>query len=202
VALLRPVFPPEPGVTQTLTRQGIGARIYLRVPGVLKPALAISRVSSSEPYGALGGGRGSVTAIVADTGNTMLDTTVQMRITDAFDRTVYTFPKTIVAAFLPGNTATIKKPWPHLPHLGRYTIHVSATGTGASASGAKVVWILPWLLLLLIAIVIVAMVTSGRWWSRRRKARRAPVAPQPDPATVAGRRRGTPEPVARRPSAT
>jgi WxL Interacting Protein, peptidoglycan binding domain len=200
VALLRPVFPPRPGVSQTITRQGIGARIYLRVPGALKPGLAVTGIGSKQPYGPLGGGRGSVSATIADTGNTMLDATVHIRVTDIFGRTVYTFPPTTVSALLPGNSATIQKPWPQLPHLGRFNIHVSVTAAGANASGAHVVWVLPWLTLLIAAVLALALIVAGWWWRKRRRGGPAP-ASGPDPSAATSRSTSR-QPVARRQAAT
>lgn len=181
VALLRPVFPPKPGTSQTLTRQGIGARIYLRVPGALAPGLAVTSVTSKDPYGPLGGGKGSISATIADTGNTMLDATISIRVIDEFGRTVATLPKTTLAALLPGNTVRVSKPWPHLPRLGRFHIDVAVTGTGAKASGAEVIWILPWLTLVLIAAIFVGLIGTVSWWRRRRRDRRVPARPAAPP---------------------
>ena len=115
--------------------------------------------------------------MVADTGNTMLDATVRIRITDTLGRTIHTYPKVELSALLPSATATIQEKWDHLPHLGRYRVKVSVAANGAAATGGAIVWILPPLLLLIVFLVLCAI--AFLLWRNRRRRRKSLGAPEP-----------------------
>lgn len=180
VALLRTVAQPPPGEHAQL-RLGVGTRIYLRVPGPLRPGLTITGATFHKRVAAFGSGSGSVTVRFSDTGNTRLGATARVTVTDEFGRTVKRFAPARYGALLPGNQIALVEPWKSLPRIGRFHIKVSVVANGMTRQRSVTSWILPWVLLVLVGLALVAIAVLI-WRLRRRRHRRpTPTAASPPP---------------------
>jgi hypothetical protein len=190
---------PQPvtgGKTQFLVHQGIASAVFVHVIGPLHPSAAVVAVDVAQSEPPLGFAPGTSHAFVAykleNTGNTLLDGTATVRVTDVFGRTVKTFKPTPVAEFLPGQTFTVVEPkWQPLPFVGPEHVTVVFRPTGAAiASGATTFWIVPWLLL----VLVLAALAGWAWRIRRRRQRgragpggggdSVPPAPEREPVTA------------------
>ena len=170
VALQRPVAAPAPGGSKVITRRGVGARIYLRVPGPLHSALAVTNVNVNANTGPFGGGNALITSNIANTGNTRLNAAVHVDITNIFGGTTNTFATVHLNNLLPGSRVAVVTPWRNLPIIGPYHVNVSVTTIGTSGQGGATIWILPWALLLILGVLIAVLIV---WLIRRRRRRRA-----------------------------
>lgn len=177
VALARPVATPAPG-SQIVTRQGVGARIYLRVPGPLHPSLAVTDLTVDAHTGPFGGGHARIHAVLVNTGNARLNAIARIRITGPFGATAQTIPSLRLDSFLPGSRIDLTRAWPSLPFAGPYRASISVRAPSASATGTKSLWIIPWAVLVIVALVIAALTVS---WRRRRR----PSGTSPGPSTRA-----------------
>ncbi|HET6914954.1 MAG TPA: DUF916 domain-containing protein [Acidimicrobiales bacterium] len=170
VALARPVAAPAPG-SQVVTRQGVGARIYLRVPGPLHPSLAITSLDLQARTGAFGGGKADVQAVLVNTGNTRVDAIVRFRGAGPFGLGAKTLPAIHLDSLLPGSRIHLQEKWSGLPVAGPYRVTLSVTSAEATARGSATAWIIPWAIL-----VAIALLAAGAWyaWRRGRRNRRKP----------------------------
>lgn len=175
VALARPVAAPAPG-SQVATRQGVGARIYLRVPGLLHPSLAITSLDLHDRTGAFGGGKADVQAVLVNTGNTRVNAIVHFRGSGAFGLGAKNFPAVHLDSLLPGSRIHLQEKWGGLPIAGPYRVTLSVTSVETSAHGAATAWIIPWAI-----VVAVVVLLAAAWyaWRRRRRDRRNPLPSSP-----------------------
>lgn len=187
VALLRPVAAPAPGGNQVQTREGVGARIYLRVPGPLRPMLAVTSVSIATRTGAFGGGNARIRASLANTGNVRLDATAQVKVTDVFGDTVKVFPAMPLNALLPGSRITLTENWRNLPFAGPYQVKVMLSSAGVKGTGATSTWVIPWAVVVLVGLLLCGLV-AWRVWRRRARARANRGGSPPPPQTIEPRK--------------
>ena len=158
--------------TQFQIHQGIASALFLRVIGPIRPGaavVAVNRADSVPPFAFItGSSHAFISYALLNTGNTLLNGTATVRVTDIFGRTVKSFAPTTVADFLPGQRFTVVEPmWHPLPIIGPEHIQVTFKPTGAPvASGGAVFWVVPWLLILFVLAVF------GAWYWRHRRRRR------------------------------
>ena len=187
VVALRLAEPGEATGPQLNLRRGIGARVFVRVPGKLRSGLAITSVRVRKSVGPLGSGHATITYQVRNTGNVRLDTSIRLKATGLFGETAKTFPVASIPVLLPGSAVTLSQPW-HLPQLGRFHLKIVASASGqpapAAAKGGATVWVVPWLIVLIIVLVATVLVV----WLRRRRHQHAakPIEPEQPLSSAAG----------------
>ena len=183
--------PPVTGRSAVTVRQGIGLAVVVRVHGHLAPAATISGVGAtvSEPaLGPLAGrGRAVVRYQLTNTGNTVLNGSVAVHVTDLLGQVVERFPARSIVSLVPGSELSVVEPtWRSLA-LGPLTIVVSFTPSGSSAieaTGSLVVF--PWALALVVVFVLVSVVGGASLGVvRRARRRRRERATETTPAKMA-----------------
>ena len=175
VALMRPATAPEPRGNQVETRQGVGARIYLRVPGALHPSVAVTGLDANSRSAPFGGGRARLNIHIVNTGNTRLDGQVRIQASGIFG--TKTLPPIHVDSLLPGSRLDISRSWHGLPFAGPYRLSISITSSSVRATGAATVWVVPWALLIIVALLVIALVVL---LFLRRRSRQASQPAMPD----------------------
>jgi hypothetical protein len=168
----------QEGNARIAVNKAVGARIYLRVKGPLRPSVDVTRIhvgtSIWSAWPLQGGNPATVSYDVVNTGNTRVDATATPSVTDVLGRTVKRFDGHKLSALLPGQKVTITERWSHVPALPlRLTPHVVVRrGSSRSTAQGAPSYVIPWLLLLVVAAVV------GWWqWRRRRRAPRTPPLP-------------------------
>jgi hypothetical protein len=179
VALQRPVAPGRLRGRRVVVRQGVGARIYLRVPGPLHPQVAVTSVKVHRSSGLFGGGHAAIVATVANTGNTRVDGSVVAKATGVFGYSVKTFAPQKFQALLPGNAAQFVFNWPHLPRVGPIHVSVDVNAGKAQAHGGTTFWVIPWLVVLIV-ILLLGGIGYLRWRRRHRVSPAPPPSEEPD----------------------
>ncbi len=179
------------GRTQFQVHQGIASAVFVHVIGPLHPSASVVAVEVAQSEPALGFAPGTSHGYVGfkleNTGNTILNGTATVRVTNIFGQTVKTFPSTPVGNFIPGQVFSVIEPkWQPLPFIGPEHVSVTFRPSGAALStGAATFWIFPWLLIL---IVVVALgLGIWRWRRRRQRAKQpdsVPPTPHREPVTV------------------
>ncbi|MCU0311222.1 MAG: DUF916 domain-containing protein [Acidimicrobiales bacterium] len=163
-------------------RDGVGARIYLRVKGPVEAGLAVSSVSlstsSSTGFRFGAPAAGSVSYRIVNTGNVRVSPTATARVEGLFGLGAQTLEPRALPELLPGASVEITEPVDSLPPLGLLTASVDVTGTtqgdgDVAASGDDIALAMPWFLLLVVALVVAAVII------RRRRSRRPPASPAP-----------------------
>ncbi|WP_083672526.1 WxL protein peptidoglycan domain-containing protein [Micromonospora sp. CB01531] len=163
----------------------VGTRIYLRVTGELRPALALEDVrvhhrGSLHPFA---GGEVTATATVRNTGNIRLAGRTTARAAGPLGLNAGAASGEALPEILPGHAVRATIRLSRVPPLFQLTVTTAVTPTAAdgqaldpppgTASHAVTVWAVPWpqlLLLVLVAGAICAFVTIRR--RRRRRAAR------------------------------
>jgi len=167
----------------------VGARIYLRVSGQLRPVLSVEQLragyAGTHPFGA---GVFTVTYTIRNTGNVRLAAQPLVSVTGPLglgrrDREAGAVPE-----ILPGGSVTLTTPVTGAPPLIR--LAGTVTVTPAAVDGARLdpapvpatarvaVWAVPWLTLGLL-LLLVGLAATGYWqWRQRRRHRgRGPAGP-------------------------
>lgn len=157
----------------------VAVRVYLRIPGNLKPRLAVGPVTATytgvtNPFG---GGSLGVTYTVTNPGNIRLRAKQSITVTGPFGWQVATLAPADLAEVLPGQSATVSATLTDVFPAGPLTVSVTEApypdpeqpvGQAiAPVSASATVWAMPWLLVLIALIVIVGGL--GVWWWRRRR---------------------------------
>jgi hypothetical protein len=161
----------------------VGTRIYIRIPGALKAALAVTSVRTTyhgtlNPFGT---GSATVTYTVRNTGNVRLAATPNVRVTGLLGGSRQSSALPGIKELLPGQQITLSAQvsgvLPSLIATGHVTVDPSALpgdidpkASSASASGTTVT--VPWPLL-----VLVALLAGLAFWLLRRRRTRNPAAP-------------------------
>ena len=177
--------------TRVLVEERVGVRVYLRVPGDLRPALQVENFSSR--YGGTLnplGGDVDVEYDVVNAGNVRLSAT-QSATLDVPLLGTRSGQMSPLRDLLPGGRAHVRVTLADVPPLGPLSTRVSVdpiASAGAPDPGlASVVrsatsWGLFWLVLLLVAAVGAAARFLGPVVARRLRARRAGRGDGPPPA--------------------
>ncbi|MFD3994376.1 WxL protein peptidoglycan domain-containing protein [Streptomyces sp. NPDC058583] len=159
--------------------QRVGARVYVRVAGAIKPELTVENVRA-EYHGTLNpfaAGSATVTYTVRNSGNVRLGARQAVRVNGVFGSSVIAKGVRDLGELLPGNALTVTAEADGVTPLLRASAVVSvqpvATRDGVdprlpSLTHSVPLWTMPWtalaLLLLLVAVVL--------WRWRRRRADR------------------------------
>jgi len=174
----------------------VGTRIYIRVPGKLSAAFALTSVRTTyhNSWNPFGSGSATVTYTVRNTGNVRLAGVQSVRVASFLGGSRQSVKLADIKELLPGQqitlSAQISGVLPSLISTGRVTIDPSAlpgdidpkaSSVSASATTAGV----PWALLILVALL------GGLAFGARRRRRRPaepsgshPAAPKPVGARV------------------
>lgn len=159
-SVARPVTAGE-GPAGLVVEQGVAARIYVRVSGPLKPAISVNELHLDLPaisWAPIGDrDRGTVSYLLANTGNTRLSGTAQLEITDSLGRTVRTFPNYAFTDLLPDEELEVSETWDGMPlRDGRYRARVVARSDRTSVeSWSPVAWHVP------VPVVVMGLLALG-----------------------------------------
>lgn len=171
--------------------QRVGARMYLRVAGRLRPLLSVEDLrtdyhGTANPFGT---GTATVSYTVRNTGNVRLAAEQTVRVHDAFGGIATVKGSRDLAEILPGNALRISVTATGVLPTVRDTTTVSVDAVSVrgdvaipdlpSLTRSQDFWAVPWSLLAVLSAV--AAVATG-WWLRRRRRRRGP---HPDDARTA-----------------
>ncbi len=167
--------------------QRVGARVYLRVTGPLKPNLTVTGMRTDYRGTANPAGCGDlgVSYQVHNGGNVRLSGHQRVRVSGPFGSGAKTQDVADLPELLPGNVVTVST----TVHCVRPTVRVQATATvnpmlpagdisaaAPSAVGHSGFWALPWVG---VGMLLVLLVLGGLYWRQRRRDQPTPV-PAPD----------------------
>jgi hypothetical protein len=181
----------------------LGARIYVRVDGELRPALRIERLTASHagstdlfPQGPL-----TVSFTVTNSGNTRMAGAAAVRLRGPFGLASRVVPLDDLPELLPGSSYDVSATVPDVPATVRLSVTAVVTPTSASAdeeSGTPIapveartsVWAMPWIPVGIVVLVLAWLaprcVRRVRAWRTTRQARAAGAESQEDPDGGAG----------------
>jgi len=170
----------------------VGARVYLRVDGPLRPELTVTKLGlhydgTADPVGK---GTATVAYTVENTGNVRLSAGQSLTLSGPFGLASTKVEQKDVPELLPGSKLDLTAPAADVFPTGRLTagLRLTPEGEGVEAdptTTAARTWAVPWTLLVLIALVTAALVVRRRL--KKRKARPAPTdgdAATPDDAAT------------------
>ncbi|MDW5329566.1 WxL protein peptidoglycan domain-containing protein [Plantactinospora sp. KLBMP9567] len=162
----------------------VGTRVYLRVTGELRPALALEdlRVRHRGSYNPVAGGELTASAMLRNTGNVRLGGQPALRATGPFGLAARTASGAPLPEILPGDAVRVSVQLSGVPPLFRLTATTTVTPMAVdgqvfdpqpvSVADSRAVWAVPWSQLLLAVATIV-----GCWalvvLRRRRRQRTA-----------------------------
>jgi hypothetical protein len=170
----------------------LAERIYLRVPGALRPslsltALAVGYTGSTNPFGR---GRGTVAYVLSNNGNVRLGAKLSSSVDNLLGQQ-NTRTQASVPELLPGSSLTLTGDFAHVWPLLRATAHVRALPVSldekAGDAGPRVetrhgFWTIPWSLLAPVsALVVLGLVLRRRAASAPAAAHAAPRRTRPVP---------------------
>ncbi|MFD9034637.1 WxL protein peptidoglycan domain-containing protein, partial [Streptomyces sp. NPDC059567] len=173
--------------------QRVGARVYLRVAGAIKPELTVENVRA-EYHGTLnpfGSGSATVTYTVRNTGNVRLGARQAVRVNGVFGSSITAKGAPNLGELLPGNALTVTAEAGGVLPLVRSSAVVSvqpvATRDGVdprlpSLTHSVSLWAVPWTLLALLLLVVAGFLRRRR--RRRSDRQRSDRAPRNTSATA------------------
>jgi hypothetical protein len=156
----------------------VAVRVYLRIPGNLRPSLAVGPVTVKFRGGGnpFAHGTATVTYTVTNPGNIRLRAGQKIKITGPFGGTLATLSPPDLTELLPSQAATFTVKLPHVFPYGPITAHVELAPypdpeqpigqSVPAASGEGYTWAISWLLLLIVLLVLAGI--GWFWWVRRR----------------------------------
>ncbi|MFG3689313.1 WxL protein peptidoglycan domain-containing protein [Micromonospora sp. NPDC047740] len=160
----------------------VGTRIYLRVTGELRPALALEdvRVQHRGSLNPFGGGEVTATATVRNTGNVRLAGTPTVHAAGPLGLTAGSASGGTLPEILPGDAVRTTVRLAQVPPLFRLTVTAAVTPTAVAGqtldpppgtvSHQVTVWAVPWSQLLMLALLAGAAWTLVAVRRRRRRA--------------------------------
>ncbi|WP_433062350.1 WxL protein peptidoglycan domain-containing protein [Dactylosporangium sp. CS-033363] len=162
------------GATVNVDRR-VAARVYLRVAGQTRPAVAVETVSiayDNPPY-PFAGSTMTVTYRLRNTGNLRLGGAARLHVTGLFGASLGRTPDITVPELLPGASITVTEHIAGIAPAGPLSANVTvdpatAEGPLPSVTRSATLWAVPWTALA--AILLVALIVLGL---RRRRRRRA-----------------------------
>ena len=173
--LAHPVHP-NSGTNLDIQR-GEGIAVYVRVPGPRHPGIAATDIGATTSVPAIGFGSkwAKVHYEVVNTGNVLLNGTVQAEAVNIWGSVVKKFKPVPIDALIPGERFSVNEPkWDGLPFAGPVHVKVVMTTGAVKATDESTFWVVPWLLLLLVILVIVGLIAWLVWRRRRRRAQEVP----------------------------
>jgi len=175
---------PKPGGGTIIVDHRVGMRVHLRVPGDLKPALAIEKLNVDWNGGGalLGRGDAKVTYLVHNTGNVVMTATGDLALTRVLGLPSVTASVPEVKDLLPGGSTLVTQVVKNVLGTGPMKAKVTLRGVpDDSALEAKAVdvtevksfaaW--PWLMVAIMFGLLLLLGAGGWFERRRRKQRRA-----------------------------
>ncbi|MFC6017735.1 WxL protein peptidoglycan domain-containing protein [Plantactinospora solaniradicis] len=159
----------------------VGTRVYLRVTGELRPALALEdlRVRHRGSYNPITGGELTVTAMLRNTGNVRLGGQPTLRATGPFGLAARTTTGAPVPEILPGGAVRVSVQLSGVAPLFRLTATTTVTPVTVdgqvidppplSVADSRAVWALPWSQLLLVILTVIGCWVLLRLRRRRRR---------------------------------
>ncbi|KJY26537.1 WxL protein peptidoglycan domain-containing protein [Streptomyces katrae] len=179
------------GKVQVGVRRQVGARLYLRVPGPLTPALSVEDVRVSRGAPLLPwtkDARATITYTLVNRGNVVVEPKVSVAARGLFGRRLLDRPaRAPQPALLPGQRIVLTEPWPDSPQLDRVEVKVTARAAAypdvdseAGTAFLAVPWPAAGALLLAAGTALALLV-------RRRRRRAAPDVPRPAPDLAGAR---------------
>ncbi|MEV7545192.1 DUF916 domain-containing protein [Streptomyces sp. NPDC089915] len=174
------------GKVQVGVKRQVGARLYLRVPGPLTPALSVEDVRVSRGAPLLPwtkDARATITYTLVNRGNVVVEPKVALSARGLFGRRVLDRPaRTPQPALLPGQRIVLTEPWPDSPQLDRVDVKVAVSAPAypdVSSEAGTAFLAVPWpalgVLLVLVGAGIAVLVLR-----RRRRAAPQEAEPVPD----------------------
>ena len=164
---------------QVSVEDRVGARVHIRVSGVLKPQLVVRQLKTSY-HGSLspfGSGSATVSYEVANTGNVRFSAAQELQLGSLLGGSAHAPKLAAIGELLPGNsvrqTAKVTGVWPGI-RLNATVVLIPAPSpqfpvpTLAPIRAHHSGWAMPWMLLLLIALI-----AAGAVWLIRRRRRLA-----------------------------
>ncbi|MCB5169292.1 DUF916 domain-containing protein [Streptomyces bambusae] len=165
------------GQVKVGVRRSVGARLYLRVPGPLTPAVGVENVRVSRDAPLLPwtrNARATVRYTLVNHGNVVLSPQVKVGAEGLFGRSLLHRPaRDLRLVLLPGQRVELTETWADAPQFDRATLRVTATATAypdLSETGTATLLAVPWLALGLLAVLGGA---AAAGWAVRRRRRRA-----------------------------
>jgi hypothetical protein len=166
------------GSVKVQSIQAVGAAVYGRVIGALRPRLAITNVSIAvtRPIASQFGGpvNATVTYSVTNTGNQNLNPTVTVALSPLVGSSQHRHVR--LPQILTGSTVTFKARFTSVWPFGYLSATVTAKAMGAHASGGANAVVVPWLLLLIVVLAVL-------WFAYRRRRRRRKGATPSEPTS-------------------
>ena len=166
-------------------RQRVGTRVYIRVAGPLRPALAVTRMGVRHHDPLLppftGHGQAEIAYQITNTGNVRLSGSAVVTVKDVFGRTLKTYKARDFVQLLPKGSVVFAEKWAGLPIVDRVSANVTVDADGTTTTGSHSFWKIPWLEVLILLLAI-GLAWGGRRYRRGRSARPLPPAPKPAPA--------------------
>jgi hypothetical protein len=174
---------PKPGSgTPIIVDHRVGMRVHLRVPGDLKPALAIERPKTGwdGQTDALGRGDASVSFLVRNTGNVVMDVDDDIELGRVLGLPAVHLRGAPVKDLLPGGTARVETVARGVlgtgPMKARIAVHgvpvdpdLKDKDVRVTSSQGLSAW--PWVLIAVV-VALLALLVAGGWYERRRLSRR------------------------------
>jgi len=163
--------------------EAVGARIYARVDGPIRPALTVSdlHIAAARSVAGLAGGPVDATIryTVRDSGNVFITSeTVRATVSGTFGA-ARRLPPVTLPELLPGSSLQIVQHVHGIEPFGTLHATVDVTSPTATAHAATRTIVIPWLAL----AALLALIGSAFWWWRRRRTRTGPkpeAPPEPD----------------------
>lgn len=179
---------PKPDGGSIIVDHRVGMRIYLRVPGDLKPALKVEdlKVDWDGEGSLLGRGDARVSYTVRNTGNVRMDASGDLRLTRVLGLPAVDARVPAVEDLLPGGVARYSTVVKNVFGTGPMKAEISLRGVpvdpalkdkaiDVTKTNRFPAW--PWLLIA-VATGVIALLGTGGWYERRRRKQRALVQAQ------------------------
>jgi hypothetical protein len=165
-----------PGANGGKADERIGARVYVRVAGQLRPALGVSGLLISYQGNAnpAGGGTATVTYTITNTGNVRLGSAQRVTVSGWFGSATVDPPS--LAQLLPGNSIAVRARVPDIWPAGPLTATVTLTAMSVAGTTSPPVPVtdqssslfeFPWPQLA--ALVLLTLLGLAAWWGVRRR---------------------------------
>jgi hypothetical protein len=154
-------------------RVRVGARIYVRVDGLLNPSLAVESMSVKydAPASPFSSADAHVNYTLANTGDVRLSPTAALKMSGMFGLGEQKLPDRQIPELLPGSSIQIAETVHGVKPYGRVTTElvVRQPGQPVTVRASVVQWAVPWLGVVVIALLFVCLI-GQRIWARRRSA--------------------------------
>jgi hypothetical protein len=167
---------PEQGAegdgTRLDVRVRIGARVYVRVDGILSPSLTIEdfSIDYDTPANPFGTNLARVQYTVRNTGNIRLSTVAELEIEGLFGMGRKELPERQIPELLPGSSLQIAETVRDVRPLVRQTTRLEITAIAEDVDVERSIgrWTIPWLAVV-IPLVLIGAYVGYRVWRKRQE---------------------------------